>query len=98
MHDQADYKLKMDMIMVFFFSFTALFGIALGLCLSNVYSENSPTTLIVVGVLDAALAGILNSKALVNLLAVDFMGSKLQQNVKLQMLAFLVVLLDVGVG
>ena len=62
------------------------------------YSENSPTTLIVVGVLDAALAGILNSKALVNLLAVDFMGSKLQQNVKLQMLAFLVVLLDVGVG
>ncbi|KAK7860628.1 putative zinc transporter 8 [Quercus suber] len=74
----------------------APFGITLGLCLSNVDSENSPTALIVVGILDAALAGILNYKVLVNLLAVDFMVSKLQQNVKLQMLAFLVVLLGVG--
>ncbi|KAM4088221.1 hypothetical protein ACB094_07G054500 [Castanea mollissima] len=93
---QADYKLKMNTIMVFFFSFTTPFGIALGLCLSNVYSENSPIALIVVGVLDAASAGILNYMALVNLLAVDFMGSKLQQNVKLQMLAFLAVLLGAG--
>ncbi|KAK9989243.1 hypothetical protein SO802_029482 [Lithocarpus litseifolius] len=93
---QADYKLKMNMIMVFFFSITTPFGIALGLCLSNIYSENSPIALIVVGVLDAASAGILNYMALVNLLAVDFMGSKLQQNVTLQMLAFLAVLLGAG--
>ncbi|KAL4634106.1 hypothetical protein ACB092_04G173900 [Castanea dentata] len=65
------------------------------LCLSNMYSENSPTALILVGVLDATPAGILNYKALVNLLVVDFMGYKLQQNVKFQMLAFLAVLLGV---
>ena len=86
----------MNMIMVFFFSITTPFGIALGLCLSNIYSENSPIALIVVGVLDAASAGILNYMALVNLLAVDFMGSKLQQNVTLQMVAFLAVLLGAG--
>ena len=59
-------------------------------------SENSTTVIIVVGVLDAALAGILNYMALINLLAVDFMGSKLQQNVKFQMLVFLDVLLGLS--
>ncbi|KAL4650442.1 hypothetical protein ACB092_01G088600 [Castanea dentata] len=78
----AVYKLKMNMIMVFFFSYITPFGIALA-------------ALIVVGVLDATPAGILNYKALVNLLVVDFMGYKLQQNVKFQMLAFLAVLLGV---
>ncbi|KAK7860627.1 zinc transporter 7 [Quercus suber] len=86
MHDQADYKLKMNMIMV-----ATPFGITLGLCLSNMYSENNPTALIVVGVLNAASTGILNYMALVNFLAIDFIGSKLQQTVKLQMLAFLAI-------
>lgn len=56
----ADYGRKMKATMVFFFSTTTPFGIALGIGLSNVYSENSPTALIVVGLLDAVSAGLLN--------------------------------------
>lgn len=86
----------MKAIMVFFFSITTPFGIALGIGLSNVYSENSPTALIVVGILNAASAGLLNYMALVDLLAADFMGFKLQNNVKLQLLAYFAVLLGAG--
>lgn len=82
--------------MVFFFSVTTPFGILLGLGLSNVYHDNSPTALIVVGVLDAAAAGILNFMALVDLLAADFMGAKLQSSMKLQMWAYVLVLLGIA--
>ena len=64
--------------MVFFFSATTPFGIALGIGLSNVYSDASPTALIVEGILNAVSAGILNYMALVELLGADFMGPKLQ--------------------
>lgn len=93
---QAEYRLKMKAIMVFFFSVTTPFGIALGIGLSNVYSENSPTALIVVGILNALSAGLLNYMALVDLLAHDFMGPKLQANIKLQIWAYVAVLLGVG--
>lgn len=83
-------------IMVFFFSATTPFGIVLGIGLSNVYSDNSPTALIVVGLLNASSAGLLNYMALVDLLAVDFMGSKLQNNMTLQMWAYMAVLLGAG--
>lgn len=82
--------------MVFFFSATTPFGIVLGIGLSNVYSDNSPTALIVVGLLNASSAGLLNYMALVDLLAVDFMGSKLQNNMTLQMWAYMAVLLGAG--
>ncbi|KAL5553574.1 hypothetical protein UlMin_040975 [Ulmus minor] len=93
---QAEYKAKMKAIMVFFFSFTTPFGIALGIGLSKVYSDTSPTALIVVGLLDACSAGLLNYMALVDLLASDFMGPKLQSSVKLQLWAYSAVLLGVG--
>ncbi|PON74616.1 Zinc/iron permease [Parasponia andersonii] len=93
---QAEYGVKMRAIMVFFFSFTTPLGIALGICLSNIYSENSPTALIVVGLLDACSAGLLNYMALVDLLAADFMGPKLQAGVKLQIWAYFAVLLGAG--
>ncbi|KAL3522988.1 hypothetical protein ACH5RR_015822 [Cinchona calisaya] len=92
----ADYAAKMKAIMVFSFSSTAPFGIALGLGLSNVYSENSPTALIVVGLLNASSAGLLNYMALVDLLASDFMGTKLQNSMTLQVWAFVAVLLGAG--
>ncbi|GFQ04820.1 fe(2+) transport protein 1 [Phtheirospermum japonicum] len=44
---QAEYGTRMKAIMVFFFSATTPFGIGLGIGLSKVYSENSPTELIV---------------------------------------------------
>lgn len=88
--------MKMKSILVLFFSITAPFGIVLGIGLSNVYSENSPTSLIVVGLLNACSAGLLNYMALVDLLAADFMGQKMQNNMKLQSWAYLAVLLDAG--
>ncbi|XP_059278044.1 fe(2+) transport protein 1-like [Lycium ferocissimum] len=93
---QAEYGMKMKAILVFFFSLTTPFGIALGIGLSNVYSENSPTALIVVGLLNACSGGLLNYMALVDLLAADFMGTKLQNNMKLQSWAYLAVLLRAG--
>ncbi|KAI5352961.1 hypothetical protein L3X38_005853 [Prunus dulcis] len=93
---QAEYGLKIKSVMVFFFSVTTPFGIALGIGLSNVYSEDSPTALIVVGLLNAASAGLLNYMALVDLLAADFMGPKLQAKPKLQMWSYLAVFLGLG--
>ncbi|KAM7524672.1 hypothetical protein LguiA_014574 [Lonicera macranthoides] len=93
---QAEYGGMIKAIMVFFFSATTPFGIALGIGLSNVYSDNSPTALIVVGVLNASSAGLLNYMALVDLLAADFMGSKLQNNMTLQTWAYMAVLLGAG--
>ncbi|KAK6946301.1 Zinc/iron permease [Dillenia turbinata] len=93
---QADYGAKMKAIMVFFFSVTTPFGIALGMGLSNVYKDNSPTALIVVGLLNASSAGLLNYMALVDLLGADFMGPKLQESPKLQVYAYIAVLLGVG--
>ncbi|XP_010252544.1 PREDICTED: fe(2+) transport protein 1-like [Nelumbo nucifera] len=93
---QAEYGNKIKAIMVFFFSATTPFGIALGIALSHVYSDTSPTALIVVGLLNASSAGLLNYMALVDLLAHDFMGPKLQSSVKLQLWAYLAVLLGAG--
>ena len=54
-----------------------------GLALTKVYRENSPTALVVVGLLNAASAGLLHYMALVELLAADFMGPRLQGSVRL---------------
>lgn len=88
--------MKVKAIMIFFFSATTPFGIALGIGLSNVYSDTSPTALIVEGILNAVSAGLLNYMALVDLLATDFMGPKLQGRMKLQIWSYLAVLLGAG--
>ncbi|KAG8498788.1 hypothetical protein CXB51_005669 [Gossypium anomalum] len=93
---QAEYEIKMKAIMVFFFSATTPLGIVLGIGLSKVYSETSPTSLIVVGLLNACSAGLLNYMALVDLLAADFLGPKLQTNMKLQAWSYVAVLLGAG--
>ncbi|XP_031479159.1 fe(2+) transport protein 2-like [Nymphaea colorata] len=93
---QADYKLKAKAIMAFFFSVTTPFGVAMGIGLSNVYSDTSPTALIVQGLLNACSAGLLNYMALVDLLAADFLGPKLQGNLKLQFEAYMAVFLGCG--
>lgn len=88
--------MKVKAIMVFFFAFTTPFGIALGIGLSNIYSDDSPTALIVVGLLNACSAGLLNYMALVELLAADFLGPNLQANLKLQFWSYASVLLGAG--
>ncbi|KAL2895784.1 Zinc transporter 7 [Bienertia sinuspersici] len=94
---QAEYGLKIKAGMVFFFSITTPLGIVLGILLQNVYKENSPTALIVVGVLNAVSAGLLIYMAMVNLLSSDFKGPKLQENLKLQMFCYVAALLGTGV-
>uniref|UniRef100_A0ACD5X2S2 Uncharacterized protein n=1 Tax=Avena sativa TaxID=4498 RepID=A0ACD5X2S2_AVESA len=93
---QAEYGMKMKAGLVFFFSTTTPFGIALGLALTKVYKDNSPTALIVVGLLNAASAGLLHYMALVELLAADFLGPKLQGSVRLQLICLTAVLLGAG--
>ncbi|GAB2261773.1 hypothetical protein Droror1_Dr00002770 [Drosera rotundifolia] len=89
---QAEYGLKTKAIMVGVFSLTTPFGIALGLGLMKVYNQNSTTALIVVGVLNAVSSGLLIYMALVDLLAAEFTGPKLQNSIRLQLWAYVTCL------
>ncbi|KAG9449300.1 hypothetical protein H6P81_009265 [Aristolochia fimbriata] len=93
---QAEYKILKKSVMVFFFSTTTPFGIVLGIVLSNVYKSNSPKSLITEGLLNASSAGLLIYMALVDLLAAEFMGAKLQGSIKLQLKSYVAVLLGAG--
>ncbi|XP_047974644.1 probable zinc transporter 10 [Salvia hispanica] len=93
---QAEYNFVKKAAMAFFFSVTTPFGIALGMALSSMYKENSPRSLITVGLLNASSAGLLIYMALVDLLASDFMGPKLQGSIKLQLKSYAAVLLGAG--
>ncbi|KAK4776638.1 hypothetical protein SAY86_005326 [Trapa natans] len=93
---QGEFGAKVKMVMAFFFSVTTPLGIALGMGLSHVYSQSSPTALIVVGLLNACSAGLLNYMALVDLIALDFMGPKMQGNMKLQAFGYAALLLGAG--
>lgn len=79
-----------------FFSLTTPVGIAIGIGISSVYSETSPTALIVEGILNSAAAGILIYMALVDLLAADFMSPKVQGNVMLQAATNVSLLIGAG--
>ncbi|KAJ6673040.1 ZINC/IRON TRANSPORTER [Salix purpurea] len=93
---QAEYKPLKKAVMAFFFSVTTPFGIAIGIALSRMYKENSPNALITVGLLNSSSAGLLIYMALVDLLAADFMGPKLQGSIKLQLKSYVAVLLGAG--
>lgn len=82
---QAKFESLSTLVMATFFSLTTPVGIAIGIGISSVYKENSPTALIVEGCLNSASAGILIYMALVDLLAADFMNSRMQSNVRLQL-------------
>ncbi|GAB4832722.1 Fe(2+) transport protein 1 [Ancistrocladus abbreviatus] len=92
----AEYGFKMKAILAFFFSMTTPAGIIMGILMQQVYKENSPTALIVVGVLNAVSAGLLIYMALVDLLAAEFKGPKLQKNIKLQSFCYVVALMGTG--
>ncbi|XP_040379999.1 zinc transporter 9-like [Oryza brachyantha] len=83
---QARFRLKSTVTMAIFFSITTPLGIVIGIGISSAYNENSPTALIVEGLLDAAAAGILNYMALVDLLAEDFMNPRVHKSGMLQLL------------
>ncbi|GAB4854719.1 hypothetical protein Ancab_023304 [Ancistrocladus abbreviatus] len=82
---QAKFDSRAAAIMGFFFSLTTPLGVAIGIVISNGYSDDNPKALIVQGIFDAAAAGILIYMALVDILAADFMNPKMQSSTKLQL-------------
>uniref|UniRef100_A0A0D3A4H2 Uncharacterized protein n=1 Tax=Brassica oleracea var. oleracea TaxID=109376 RepID=A0A0D3A4H2_BRAOL len=70
-------------------------GMGLGGCILQA-EDNSPSALITVGLLNACSAGLLIYMALVDLLAAEFMGPKLQGSVKMQIKCFIAALLGCG--
>ncbi|EOA38455.1 hypothetical protein CARUB_v10010121mg [Capsella rubella] len=93
---QAKYEWVKKAVMAFFFAVTTPFGVVLGMALSKTYKENSPDSLITVGLLNASSGGLLIYMSLVDLLAADFMGQKMQQSIKLQLKSYAAVLLGSG--
>lgn len=93
---QASFKSRSVISMGLFFSLTTPVGIAVGIGIMNVYNENSPTALIIQGLLDAVAAGILIYMALVDLLAQDFMSPRLQSSSKLFFATNISLLLGAG--
>ncbi|KAL8192435.1 hypothetical protein R6Q57_027620 [Mikania cordata] len=93
---QAEFKSLAATIMGAFFSITTPLGIVIGILITNTYKEDSPTALIVEGVLNSASAGILIYMALVDLLSPDFMNPRLQKNKMLQLASNVSLLLGAG--
>ncbi|OEL15643.1 Zinc transporter 5 [Dichanthelium oligosanthes] len=82
---QAKFRLKSVVAMALFFSVTTPVGVAIGIAISSVYDETSPTALVVQGLLEAAAAGILVYMALVDILAEEFMSAGVQSRARLQL-------------
>ncbi|MED6213048.1 hypothetical protein PIB30_089497 [Stylosanthes scabra] len=80
---QAKFKRRAVVTMALFFTLTTPVGIAIGIGITKAYKENSPRALIVEGVLNAASSGILIYMSLVDLLAPDFINSRLQHSGRL---------------
>ncbi|XP_008799797.2 zinc transporter 8-like [Phoenix dactylifera] len=93
---QAKFKTMSVATMILFFSLTTPVGIAIGFGISSVYNENSPTALIVEGILNSVAAGILIYMALVDLLAEDFMNPRVQSKGKLQFAINVSLLIGAG--
>ncbi|EEE64060.1 hypothetical protein OsJ_18890 [Oryza sativa Japonica Group] len=92
----ARFHLKSAVTMAIFFSLTTPVGIMIGIGISSAYNENSPTALIVEGILDAAAAGILNYMALVDLLAEDFMNPRVRKSGRLQLIISILLLVGIA--
>ncbi|XP_058754038.1 zinc transporter 8-like [Vicia villosa] len=93
---QANFKSLSITVMGLFFALTTPVGIGIGLGISSVYDENSPTALIVEGIFNAASAGILIYMALVDLLAADFMNPRMQKSGSLRLGCNISLLLGAG--
>ncbi|WCJ33308.1 Zinc transporter 1 [Euphorbia peplus] len=93
---QANYRWGAIGVMVVFFSMTTPIGIGIGMGISQFYNQNTPTALIVEGVFSSVSAGILIYMSLVDLLAEDFMNPKIQANLRLQLAAYLSLLLGMA--
>jgi zinc transporter 1/2/3 len=93
---QAKFRFKSVVAMALLFSLTTPVGIGVGIAISSVYNETSPTALVVQGLLEAAAAGILVYMALVDILAEDFTKPRVQSRARLQLGLNVSLLLGAG--
>ncbi|KAI5019021.1 hypothetical protein ZWY2020_043909 [Hordeum vulgare] len=93
---QAKFRLRSVVAMGLLFSMTTPVGIGVGIAISSVYDESSPTALVVQGLLEAAAAGILVYMALVDILAEDFSKPRVQSRARLQLALNVSLLLGAG--
>ncbi|XP_020270777.1 zinc transporter 7-like [Asparagus officinalis] len=71
---QAGFHNLKTVLMAFFFAITTPGGIALGITTASFYGPESKTATIVQGILDSTSAGILIYMAMVDLIAMEFIG------------------------
>jgi len=90
---QAQFKNLSAVLMASFFAITTPAGIAAGVGLSTFYNPNSPRALVIEGILDSVSAGILIYMSLVDLIAADFLGSKMTGSVRQQVTAYIALFL-----
>ncbi|CAN0920067.1 Zinc transporter 5, partial [Linum grandiflorum] len=92
---QASFGSRVVTMMVAFFSLTTPIGIAAGICISTIYSDDGHTSVVVGGLMNSVSAGILIYMALVDLLAHDFSSSRLVGNLQLQLQGYVSLLLGI---
>ena len=90
---QAQFKNLSAVLMASFFAITTPAGIAAGVGLSTFYNPNSPRALVIEGILDSVSAGLLIYMSLVDLIAADFLGSKMTGSVRQQVTAYIALFL-----
>ncbi|PUZ64364.1 hypothetical protein GQ55_3G138200 [Panicum hallii var. hallii] len=90
---QAQFKNLSAVLMASFFAITTPAGIAAGAGLSTFYNPNSPRALVIEGILDSVSAGILIYMSLVDLIAADFLGSKMTGSLRQQVMAYIALFL-----
>ena len=90
---QAQFKNLSAVLMASFFAITTPAGIAAGVGLSTIYNPNSPRALVIEGILDSVSAGLLIYMSLVDLIAADFLGSKMTGSVRQQVTAYIALFL-----
>jgi len=90
---QAQFKNLSAVLMASFFAITTPAGIAAGVGLSTIYNPNSPRALVIEGILDSVSAGLLIYMSLVDLIAADFLGSKMTGSLRQQVMAYIALFL-----
>jgi len=90
---QAQFKNLSAVLMASFFAITTPAGIAAGVGLSTIYNPNSPRALVIEGILDSVSAGLLIYMSLVDLIAADFLGSKMTGSLRQQVMAYITLFL-----
>ncbi|KAL1226156.1 Fe(2+) transport protein 3 [Cardamine amara subsp. amara] len=93
---QAQFRNKSATIMACFFALTTPIGIGIGTAVASSFNSHSVGALVTEGILDSLSAGILVYMALVDLIAADFLSTKMSCNFRLQIVSYIMLFLGAG--